>query len=39
MNIHGAGPTTAMRPIATAETLDGKAVGWTEKVNDRQYLQ
>ena len=34
---HGAGPTTAMTHIAIAETLDGKAVDWMEKVSDEQY--
>ena len=34
---HGAGPTTALTHIAIAETLDGKAVDWLEKVTDAQY--
>ena len=34
---HGASPTTAMTHIAIAETLDGKAVEWLEKVADAQY--
>jgi quercetin dioxygenase-like cupin family protein len=34
---HGAGPATAMTHIAIAETLDGKAVDWMEKVSDEQY--
>jgi quercetin dioxygenase-like cupin family protein len=34
---HGAAPTTAMSHIAIAETLDGKAVDWMEKVSDEQY--
>ncbi len=34
---HGASPTTAMTHVAIAETLDGKAVDWLEKVSDGQY--
>jgi quercetin dioxygenase-like cupin family protein len=34
---HGASPTAAMTHIAIAETLDGKAVDWMEKVSDEQY--
>ncbi len=34
---HGATPTTAMTHIAIAESLDGKAVEWMEKVSDEQY--
>ncbi|VCU72220.1 Cupin domain protein [Pigmentiphaga humi] len=34
---HGAAPATAMTHIAIAETLDGKAVDWMEKVSDEQY--
>ncbi|SFX45866.1 Cupin domain protein [Azotobacter vinelandii] len=34
---HGATPTTGMTHIAIAETLDGKAVEWLEKVSDEQY--
>lgn len=34
---HGAAPTTAMAHIAIAESLDGKAVDWLEKVSDEQY--
>lgn len=34
---HGAAPTTAMTHIAIAESLDGKAVDWMEKVSDEQY--
>ena len=34
---HGATATTAMSHIAIAETLDGKAVDWMEKVSDEQY--
>jgi quercetin dioxygenase-like cupin family protein len=34
---HGATATTAMTHIAIAESLDGKAVDWTEKVSDEQY--
>ena len=36
---HGASKTTAMTHIAIAETLDGKAVDWMEKVSDEQYGQ
>ena len=36
---HGASPTTAMTHIAIAETLDGTAVEWMEKVSDEQYGQ
>jgi len=35
---HGASPSTAMTHIAIAESLDGKAVDWMEKVTDDQYL-
>jgi len=34
---HGATATTAMTHIAIAETQDGKAVDWLEKVTDEQY--
>jgi quercetin dioxygenase-like cupin family protein len=34
---HGATATTAMTHIAIQEKLDGKPVGWLEKVNDEQY--
>jgi quercetin dioxygenase-like cupin family protein len=34
---HGASATTAMTHIAIAESLDGKAVDWLEKVTDEQY--
>ena len=34
---HGAASNTAMTHIAIAESLDGKAVDWLEKVNDEQY--
>ncbi len=34
---HGASPTTAMTHIAIAESFDGKAVDWLEKVSDEQY--
>jgi quercetin dioxygenase-like cupin family protein len=34
---HGATATTAMAHIAIAESLDGKAVDWMEKVSDDQY--
>jgi hypothetical protein len=34
---HGAFPNTAMTHIAIAETLDGKAVDWLEKVSDVEY--
>jgi quercetin dioxygenase-like cupin family protein len=33
----GATPTTAMTHIAIQEALDGKVVGWMEKVSDEQY--
>lgn len=36
---HGAAPTTGMSHIAIAESLDGKAVDWMEKVSDAQYEQ
>ena len=36
---HGAAPTTAMTHIAIAESLDGKAVDWMEKVTDEQYQE
>ena len=35
---HGATPTTAMTHIAVQESLDGKAVDWTEHVSDAHYL-
>src|SRR2546423_705644 len=35
---HGATTTTAMTHVAIAESLDGKAVEWMEKVSDEQYL-
>jgi quercetin dioxygenase-like cupin family protein len=34
---HGAAPNCAMTHIAIAESLDGKAVDWMEKVTDEQY--
>ena len=34
---HGASPETAMQHIAIQETLDGKAVEWSEHVTDEQY--
>jgi 4-carboxymuconolactone decarboxylase len=34
---HGAAATTAMTHIAIAESLDGNAVTWMEKVSDAQY--
>jgi quercetin dioxygenase-like cupin family protein len=34
---HSASPTTAMTHIAIQERLNGKAVGWMEKVSDEQY--
>ena len=34
---HGATETTAMTHIAIQEQLDGKTVGWMEKVSDEQY--
>jgi len=34
---HGATASTAMSHIAIAESLDGKAVDWMEKVSDEQY--
>ena len=34
---HGAAPTTAMTHIAIQEKLDGKVVGWMEKVSEEQY--
>jgi quercetin dioxygenase-like cupin family protein len=34
---HGASPSAAMSHIAIAETLDGRAVDWMEKVTDAQY--
>jgi quercetin dioxygenase-like cupin family protein len=36
---HGASPTSAMSHIAIAESLDGKAVDWMEKVSDEQYAE
>lgn len=34
---HGATATSTMTHIAIAESLDGKAVDWMEKVTDEQY--
>jgi quercetin dioxygenase-like cupin family protein len=34
---HGASPATAMTHVAIAESLDGRAVDWLEKVTDAQY--
>jgi quercetin dioxygenase-like cupin family protein len=34
---HGAAPHCAMSHIAIAESLDGRAVDWLEKVTDEQY--
>lgn len=34
---HGATPETAMTHIAIAESLNGSAVEWMEKVSDEQY--
>jgi len=34
---HGAAPDTAMSHVAIAESLDGKAVDWMEKVSDEHY--
>ena len=34
---HGGTETTGMSHIAIAETLEGKAVHWMEKVSDEQY--
>jgi len=34
---HGATPQTAMTHIAIAESLNGKAVDWMEKVPEAQY--
>jgi quercetin dioxygenase-like cupin family protein len=34
---HGAAPLCAMTHIAIAESLDGRAVDWLEKVTDEQY--
>ena len=34
---HGASPECAMSHIAIAESLDGRAVDWMEKVTDAQY--
>ena len=34
---HGASPHCAMTHIAIAEALDGKNVGWMERVTDEQY--
>ena len=34
---HGASPECAMSHIAIAESLDGTAVNWLEKVTDAQY--
>lgn len=35
---HGATATSAMSHIAIAESLDGNAVEWLEKVSDAEYL-
>jgi quercetin dioxygenase-like cupin family protein len=35
---HGAALTTPMTHIAIQESLNGKNVGWLEKVTDEQYL-
>ena len=34
---HGAAPTTGMTHLAIQEALNGKVVGWLEKVTDAQY--
>src|SRR6266403_1563108 len=34
---HGASPASAMSHIAIQEALDGKVVGWMEKVSDEEY--
>jgi quercetin dioxygenase-like cupin family protein len=34
---HGAAPDTGMVHIALQEALDGKHIGWLEKVTDEQY--
>jgi 4-carboxymuconolactone decarboxylase len=34
---HGASPETAMTHVAIQESLEGKGVGWMEKVSDTQY--
>ncbi len=34
---HGAAPSTAITHLAIAESLDGRAVDWLEKVSDEQY--
>jgi quercetin dioxygenase-like cupin family protein len=34
---HGASPTSGMTHIAIAETLDGRAVDWLNKVTDEEY--
>ena len=36
---HGAAATTGMTHIAIAESLEGKAAQWMEKVSDEQYRQ
>lgn len=36
---HGASPKVGMSHIAIAESLDGKAVEWMEKVSNEQYGQ
>lgn len=36
---HGATPTKAMTHIAIQESLNGKNVGWLEKVTDEEYLR
>ncbi|WP_413739192.1 cupin domain-containing protein [Sodalis sp. RH21] len=36
---HGATPDNAMTHIAIAESLNGSAVEWLEKVTDEQYRQ
>lgn len=34
---HGAAPATAMTHMAIQEAVNGKNVGWMEKVSDEQY--
>jgi len=34
---HGAAPNSAMTHVAMHEVLNGKAVGWMEKVSEEQY--
>lgn len=36
---HGASPTVAMSHVAIAESVDGSAVTWLEKVSEAQYGQ